>query len=161
MDVESRDGWTFLRLSFLLIIPDNEQTVLPAPRTLIRYARSAHFHRRKILKISFPIFLLFFFYLFSPPLQIWMRWRGILWCVWRVGFFILFSLLFLSEKMGGEFSDFQRFIVYIYPWTGMESGRVGCMAWTVYPRRGCSTLCRLMFVKCGGTPLLFFSSFIY
>jgi hypothetical protein len=162
-----RSGWTLrvgtdgrFSVSFLLIIPDNEQTVLPAPRTLIRYARSAHFHRRKKTENFFLHFLVIFLLFILPTASNMNEVEGnSVMCVTGGFFYFIFST-FLSEKMGGEFSDFQRFIVYIYPWTGMESGRVGCMAWTAYPRRGCSTLCRLMFVKCGGTPLIFSFLFI-
>lgn len=99
MDVESRDGWTFLRLSFLLIIPDNEQTVLPAPRTLIRYARSAHFHRRKILKISFPIFLLFFFLFILPTASNMNEVEGnSVMCVTGGFFYFIFSTFFVREN---------------------------------------------------------------
>jgi hypothetical protein len=68
-----RSGWTLrvgtdgrFSVSFLLIIPDNEQTVLPAPRTLIRYARSAHFHRRKKTENVFSPFFGYFFFIYSP-----------------------------------------------------------------------------------------------
>lgn len=93
MDVESRDGWTFLRL----VSTNNtwqwtNRVASPSYTNTIRAVCS--FSQKKITENVFSPF----FYLFSPPLQIWMRWRGILWCVWRVGFLFYFLYFFVREN---------------------------------------------------------------
>lgn len=93
-------------VSFLLIIPDNEQTVLPAPRTLIRYARSAHFHRRKKTENFFLHFLVIFLLFILPTASNMNEVEGnSVMCV-TGGFFILFSLLFCPRKWEESFPIF-------------------------------------------------------
>jgi hypothetical protein len=161
-----RSGWTLrvgtdgrFSVSFLLIIPDNEQTVLPAPRTLIRYARSAHFHRRKKTENFFLHFLVIFLLFILPTASNMNEVEGnSVMCV-TGGFFLFYFLYFFVRENGRRVFRFST-VHRIHIPLDWESGRVGCMAWTAYPRRGCSTLCRLMFVKCGGTPLIFSFLFI-
>jgi hypothetical protein len=160
-----RSGWTLrvgtdgrFSVSFLLIIPDNEQTVLPAPRTLIRYARSAHFHRRKKTENFFLHFLVIFLLFILPTASNMNEVEGnSVMCVTGGFFYFIFST-FLSEKMGGEFSDFQRFIVYTYPWTG------SLVEWVAWPGLHIldadARLCAVWCLWSAEGPLLFFPFYL-
>jgi hypothetical protein len=158
MDVESRDGWTFLRL----VSTNNtwqwtNRVASPSYTNTIR-AVCSFSQKKKNWKFLSPFFG-YFFVIYSPH-RFKYEWGGGEFCDVCDGWVFLFYFLYFFVRENGRrvfrFSTVHRIHIPL-DW---ESGRVGCMAWTAYPRRGCSTLCRLMFVKCGGTPLIFSFLFI-
>jgi hypothetical protein len=154
MDVESRDGWTFLRL----VSTNNtwqwtNRVASPSYTNTIRAVCS--FSQKKITENVFSPF----FYLFSPPLQIWMRWRGILWCVWRVGFFILFSLLFCPRKWEESFPIFNGSSYTYTP--GLGWSLVEWVAWPgLHILDADARLCAVWCLWSAEGPLLFFPFYL-
>lgn len=157
MDVESRDGWTFLRL----VSTNNtwqwtNRVASPSYTNTIR-AVCSFSQKKKNWKFLSPFFG-YFFVIYSPH-RFKYEWGGGEFCDVCDGwvFYFIFST-FLSEKMGGEFSDFQRFIVYIYPWTG------SLVEWVAWPGLHIldadARLCAVWCLWSAEGPLLFFPFYL-
>lgn len=114
-----RSGWTLrvgtdgrFSVSFLLIIPDNEQTVLPAPRTANTIRAVCSFSQKKKLKMFFfPIFL---FILPTASNMNEVEGNSVM-CVTGGFFYFIFSTFFFREngRRVFRFSTVHRIHIYI------------------------------------------------